>query len=83
MITGTILQMGYSLVAFFIGLLPIIALPAGITDAISLIWGYIDQFSFLFPMTALVGALTFALTFHGILLGYDLSLKVYHMIRGK
>jgi len=82
MITGTILQMGYSIVAFFVGLLPEVSLPDGIIDAVALIWSYVDMFSFLFPMDALVGALTLTLSFHAVLLGYDLSLKIYHMLRG-
>jgi len=82
MITGVLLKMGYALVAFFLGLLPVLSLPDGVVDAIQLIWTYLNMFSFLFPMGALVGALTLTLTFHGILLGYDLTMKIYHMIRG-
>jgi len=82
MITGTLLKIAYALVSFFIALLPTLSLPAGVTAAIALIWTYLNMFSFLFPMSAIIGALTLTLTFHGILLGYDLSMKIYHMIRG-
>jgi len=82
MITGFFLQIFYTLIAFFVGLLPIVSMPSGWTDALSLIWGYLNTFSFLFPIATLVSVLTFAVTFHLFLLGYDLALKVYHMIRG-
>jgi len=82
MITGFFLQIGYTLVAFFVGLLPVIAMPSGWTNAISLIWYYLNSFSFLFPVSTLVQVLTFAIIFHVALLGYDIALKAYHMIRG-
>jgi len=82
MITGFLMQMGIALIGFFVGLLPIVAMPSGWTDAFTLIWGYMNAFSFLFPMATLVSVLSLALTFHLTLLGYDVSLKVYHMIRG-
>jgi len=83
MITGFFLQIFYALVSFFIGLLPVIAMPASWTSALSLVWTYLNQYSFLFPVTTLVSVLSFAVVFHLALLGYDLSLKIYHMIRGR
>jgi len=83
MITGFFLNIGYAIVAFIVGLLPVIDLPSGWTDAVSLIWMYLNQFAFLFPVSTLVSVLTFAVTFHLVLLGYDLALKAYHMIRGR
>jgi len=82
MITGFLLSILYTVIAFFVGLLPIIAMPSGWTDALSLIWSYLNSFSFLFPVATLVSVLVFAVAFHLVLLTYDLSLKVYHMIRG-
>lgn len=83
MITGFLLQILYTVVAFFVAVLPIIAMPTGWTDALTLIWSYLNSFSFLFPVGTLVSVLGFAVAFHLTLLGYDISLKVYHMIRGK
>jgi len=83
MITGFFLQIFYSVIAFFIGLLPVISIPADWSNALILIWGYLQSFSFLFPVSTLVSVLSVALTFHLALLSYDLSIKVYHMIRGK
>jgi len=83
MITGFFLQIFYTVIAFFVGLLPVIAVPADWANALALIWGYLQSFSFLFPVATLVSVLSVALTFHLALLSYDLSIKVYHMIRGK
>lgn len=83
MITGFFLQIGYVLVAFFIGLLPEIPTPDGWTDAIALIMSYMNALSWLFPVATLLQVLSFAVAFHVALLGYDLSLKVYHLIRGR
>jgi len=82
MIVGFILSLLYTMLAFFVGLLPTIAVPTGWTDALSLIWGYLNSFAFLFPVSTLVSVLGVAVAFHLALLGYDLALKVYHMIRG-
>jgi len=83
MITGFFLNIFYGLVSFFIGLLPTVAMPVGFVSAVSLFWGYLNSFSAFFPVTTLIAVLSFAVTFHLILLGYDLSLKIYHMIRGR
>jgi len=82
MITGFFLQVGYTIVAFFVGILPIIAIPSGWTSALTLIWSYLNSFAFFFPVSTLTQVLGFAVVFHLALLGYDLSLKIYHMIRG-
>jgi len=82
MITGFFLQIGYTIVAFFVGILPIVSIPSGWTTALTLIWSYLNSFAFFFPVSTLTQVLTFAVVFHLALLGYDLSLKIYHMIRG-
>jgi len=82
MITGFLLRIVLAFIGFAVGLLPVIAMPSGWIDALSLIWGYLNSFSFLFPMATLTAVLSFAVAFHLALLGYDIALKVYHMIRG-
>jgi len=82
MITGFFLQIGYAIVAFFVNLLPIVSIPGGWLSSFTLIWSYLNAFAFVFPVSTLVQVLTFAITFHLALLGYDLALKIYHMIRG-
>jgi len=83
MIIGFLLGLAYSMVAFFVGLLPVIPLPDGVTTAFVTVLAYLNAWSFLIPVETLLNVLSFAISFHVILLGYDLSLKVYHMIRGR
>jgi len=83
MITAFFLNIFISLISFVLVVLPEYSLPAGLTDAVQLIWGYVHPFAFLFPIATLSTVLGIAVFFHLSLLGYDLFLKVYAMIRGK
>jgi len=49
---------------------------------VTLIMTYVNDLSWLFPVSTLLTVLVFATAFHVALLGYDLALKVFHMIRG-
>lgn len=82
MITGFFLNILYSFIVFFINLLPVVGLPSDWATAFVLVWSYLMSFSFLFPVSTLITVLGYAFGFHLILLSYDLSLKVYHLIRG-
>jgi len=82
MITGFLLQILYVVVAFFVGLLPTIDVPVGWTSSIALMMSYVNGLSWLFPVSTLLSVLGLAVTFHVALLGYDLSIKIYHMLRG-
>jgi hypothetical protein len=83
MISGFFLLIFFVLIDFFIGLLPVFDIPSEVLQAFALGWGYMQSFSWLFPITTLVSVLSVAVFFHVSLLGYDLSLKVYHLIRGR
>jgi len=83
MITGFILQIFYAFVAFFVGLLPAIAIPQGWLNALTLIWGYVNQFNYLFPVQTLLTVLLFALAFHVALLLLSFGLWIIHLIRGR
>jgi len=83
MITGFILQIFYTLVAFFIGLLPVIAIPSGWLNALTLIWSYVNQFNYLFPVQTLLTVLLFALAFHVALLLLSLAMWIIHLVRGR
>lgn len=82
MITGFILSIFYSFLAFFIGLLPVIAFPSEITNAISTLWGYINAWSFLFPVSTLLAALTIAFVYHGVVLAWHFAELIAHYVRG-
>jgi len=83
MITAFFINIGAALVGFFASVLPDIDVPDGWVDAVELVWGYMQSFSFLLPVATFASVLGIAVAFHAALFGYDLSLKIYHMIRGK
>jgi len=82
MITGFFIQIASTLILFFIGILPVYALPTEWLAAVTLIWGYISAMSFLLPVSTLLQVLGVAMLFHITVFVFNLSLKIYHMIRG-
>jgi len=82
MITGFFIQIIAAVVLFALAILPTGDLPSGITDALVLIWSYINMFSFLFPVDTLLSVLLLAFLYHGILLLFDMALWVIGLIRG-
>jgi len=83
MITGFFLQIGLSLLQFFVGLLPVIAFPTQITTAFQTVWGYVNAFSFIFPVATLVQVLVIAGIFHLTILGWRMANWVGGYLRGK
>lgn len=83
MIVGFLLQLLYLFLSTIASFLPVYAIPAGVVSAISLIGGYINALSFLFPVGTLVQVLGIALFFHVSLLLIDLGFWVLHLIRGR
>jgi len=83
MIIGFLLQIFFAVLAFFVGLLPVVAMPSGWTSSLALIWYYVNSFSFLFPVTTLLTVLVFALSFHVIVLFFRFVLWIIHLIRGR
>jgi len=82
MITGFFISLLTTIVGFFLSLLPTIDLPTGWTDSITLVWGYINAASFLFPITTLLTILSLVVTIEVAVFLWHFSLKIYHMIRG-
>jgi len=83
MIVGFFLSILTTLIGFFVGLLPIIAMPTGWTDAVTLVWGYLMAMSFLLPVTTLLQILALVVSIEVFLFVYHFSLKIYHLVRGK
>jgi len=83
MIIGFFMQIGLSVMSFIVGKLPIVAFPSGITAGVVLIGGYINQWTWLFPVSHLLAALTIALIFHGVLIGWYYLHMVIRYIRGR
>lgn len=82
MIIGFFIQLITVLVTAFVSLLPVINIPTGWTDAITLIWGYVNAMSFLLPISTLLTILGLVVSIEVFIFTYHFSLKLYHMIRG-
>jgi len=82
MITGFFISIVTTVVVFFVGLLPIIAVPMDWISAVNLIWGYMNALSFLLPISTLLTILSLVITIEVAVFLWHFSLKLYHMIRG-
>jgi len=83
MITGFFLSLFLSLASFFVALLPSVAFPASLSAAISTAFGYLNMFSYLFPVATLLTVIGFALLYYIVVFGLDISLWVIHLVRGR
>jgi len=83
MITGFFLQIFYTILEFFLNLLPVAPFPTEIGSAIAQTWGYIQAWSFLFPVSTLLAALGIAFTYHAAIFVWHLSHMVGGYIRGR
>jgi len=82
MIIGFFLQIFYMFLAFVINLLPVYAIPTGITQAIATIWGDINAWSFIFPVATLAQVLVVAMIFHGAIFAWHYFHLIFRKIRG-
>jgi len=83
MITGFFLSLFYTLLFFFVNLLPYVAFPVGLVSAISTIWYYVNALSFLLPVSTILTILGLAMIFHGAVLLWRLAHLVGGYIRGR
>jgi len=83
MITGFILTIIYYFIAFLVGLLPLGSdFPASWVVAVNQIWGYINAFSFIVPVSTLVYVLGIAISFHLFIFAWKVIHWVLSLIRG-
>jgi len=82
MITGFLLSVLYALIAFFIALLPATAIPTAALTAIVSLVGFINAYSFLFPVSTLLTVLGVVMTYYITMLVFDTGLWIIHLIRG-
>jgi len=82
MITGSILALILMILYFFVGLLPTDEFPIEIAQSIATMWGYVQSYNFLFPVSTLLTILGIAMVFHGVLLLWRLANYIGHYIRG-
>jgi len=83
MITGFFLSVIFSVISFFLGLLPTTSFPLAISQAVNSAWGYINAFSFLFPVGTLLICLGIVLGYYITIFALDIGLWVIHLIRGR
>jgi len=83
MITGFFLSIFYAIIAFFVGLLPVIAFPTAVTSAFTTIMGYVNALSFLLPVSTLLQVLGYAMIFHAAILGWRLVHLIGRYLRGR
>jgi len=83
MIIGSLLNIFYLFVAFFIGMLPVsTGIPTAWTSAVATIWSYLNAWNYIFPIDTFVLLLAAAMTVHLAFYGVRLSFWVIHLIRG-
>jgi len=82
MITGFILQIIYSVMAFVVSFLPESAYPTQITDAVLLFWGTMQSFSWLFPMGTLVTVIGIATLYYVSSIAWKFGNMMMRYLRG-
>lgn len=83
MITGFFLQIGLSVMSFIVGLLPFIAFPTQISTAIATIGGYMNAWTYIFPVATLLQVLGVAFIFHGLIAAWHYLHLLARYIRGR
>jgi len=83
MITSTLLTIFYSVISFFTSLLPAgQALPTQWTTAVATVWGYLNAWNYIFPVSSFLTILTLAMSFHLGIYAWHLIRYVIKLIRG-
>lgn len=83
MITGFFLRIGYVILNFFVGVLPIAAFPTQITSAIQVIAGYMNAWSFIFPVATLLQVLAVAFVYHFAIMAWHYAHLIGRYLRGR
>jgi hypothetical protein len=83
MITGFFLNILYAVLWFPISLLPVTTFPPQITAGVATIWGYVNAYSLLFPVSTLVQVIAIATTFHIALFTWRMGNLIASYIRGR
>lgn len=83
MISGFFISIITLIALFFLGLLPIgtLVIPQQFTDAVTLIVGYVNAYSWLLPVDQLFYALVFVLSVQLVILGFYLSIWVISLFK--
>jgi len=82
MITGFFINILVVLSQFFLNVLPVVAVPQGVYDAIDLFWSFMVNMDFLFPITTLISLIAIATTVKIALLLFYFLWNMYDKLRG-
>lgn len=83
MITGFFLKIGFIILNFFVQLLPVVAFPQAITDAVTTVAGYLNAWTFIFPVGTLFLVLTIAFLFHFAFMAWHYGHLILRYLRGR
>jgi len=83
MITGFFLSIGFVVLQFFVQLLPVVAYPSGISSAIVTVAGYLNAWTFIFPVGSLFSVLVVAFIFHFSIMAWHYGHLILRYLRGR
>lgn len=71
MITGFFLTLLLTFITFVVGFLPTTAFPAAFETSINLIWGYVNLFSMVVPVSTITTLLGIVMSYYTALFAWD------------
>jgi len=83
MIVGFFLGIFYTVLSFVVHLLPVISFPSEITAAVTAVGGYLNAWTFIFPVSTLFTVLGLAFVFHFSVMAWHYSHLFLRYIRGR
>jgi len=83
MIIGFFLRIGFIVLNFVVGFLPVVAFPTAITNAVVAVAGFINAWSYIFPVSTLFTVLTLAMIFHLTVIAWKYAHLLGRYIRGR
>jgi len=83
MITGFFLSIFTAIISFFVGFLPTVPIPAGVLNAFTSVWAFINAYSFLLPVNTMLEVLGIVMTYYVAILVFDIALWIIHLLRGR
>jgi len=83
MITGFFLRVFYVVIAWFVNILPVVSFPSEVSSAITTVAGYLNAWTFIFPVGTLFLVLGIAFIFHFAVMSWHYGHLVLRYIRGR
>lgn len=83
MITGFFLRIFYVVFEWFVSILPTVPFPIQVTQAITTIGGYLNAWTYIFPVGTLFAVLSVAFVFHFAVMGWHYGHLILRYLRGR